>query len=72
MRRRLAVLSTAVLALLLTAVPAFAADGKGESGDDLWTGLIYSMIAGVIIGVIAFVDSTTGSNKLDDVGHDDH
>lgn len=72
MRRRLVVLSTAVLALLLTALPALAADGNGaaESGDDLWTGLIYAMVGGVILGVIAFVDSTTGANELD--GHDAH
>lgn len=74
MRRRLAVLSTIVLGLLLTAGPALATESSGGSGgsgdDDLWTGLIYALFGGVILGVVAFVDSTTGRNALDDVEHD--
>ena len=75
MRRRLAVLSTIVLGLLLTAGPALATEGSGGSGgssgdDDLWTGLILALFGGVIIGIVAFVDSTTGRNALDDAEHD--
>lgn len=71
MRRRLAILSTLVLGLLLVAGPAFAADGGGAGeGEGLWTGLIYSAIAGTILGIVAFVDTTTGSNALDDLDHD--
>lgn len=72
MRRRLAVLSTIVLGLLLTAGPAFATESSGGSSgdDDLWTGLIYALFGGVILGIVAFVDSTTGRNALDDLEHD--
>lgn len=75
MRRRLALLGTIVLGLLLTAGPALATEGgagTSDGGDDLWTGLIYAAIAGVILGVIAFVDSTTGPNSLDDPDHEVH
>lgn len=75
MRRRFALLSTLVLALLLIAAPALAAENgeqAGGSGDDLWTGLIYAFFAGLLLGIIAFVDSTTGSNSLDDLDHGSH
>lgn len=73
MRRLMAVLTASVLSLLLLAGPALAADASEGSGDDdLWRGLIYAAIAGTILGVIAFIDSTTGDNALDDAHGADH
>lgn len=74
MRLRILILSTIVLSLLLIAVPALAAESGGSAGgeEDLTTGILLALVGGVILGIVAFVDSTTGENSLDGLQHDTH
>lgn len=70
MRRRLALLTTLVIGLLLVAVPALAAEeAEAAATEGQWTGLVYALVAGIIFGTLVFVDVVVGS---DDTGHDAH
>jgi uncharacterized membrane protein len=68
--RRLALLATVVTGLLLVAAPALAAEeAEAAAVEGQWTGLMYALVAGVIMGVLVFVDVVVGA---DDGGHDAH
>jgi hypothetical protein len=66
-RRLLSLLPLTLLVLLLSAVPAFAADEPVYTGT--FEGLAYAAIAGVVLGLAYFLmlppDTTRGE-------HDDH
>jgi membrane protease YdiL (CAAX protease family) len=78
-RRMLTILSLTVLSLLVAvpalaagAVPVLAADESSPvTGDQgLWTGMIYAVVAGLIMGLLVILDSYAGAPADED--HDDH
>lgn len=74
MARRLAILTTTVIGLVLAAGPALAAAEETSHSDaeafGLWDGLIYAAIAGVIVGLAVFLDAYASADA--DEGHDAH
>ena len=75
MRRRLALLTTTIIGLLLVAGPALAAGEEGEAATEkaaefgLWDGLIYAAIGAVVFGLFVFFDSYAGAEDTGDHGH---
>jgi hypothetical protein len=71
--RRLAIITTTVIGLVLAAGPALAAAEETSHSEaeafGLWDGLIYAAIAGVIVGLAVFLDAYSGVDA--DEGHHD-
>lgn len=60
MRRTLSILATSVLLVVLTALPALATEGATEAAESSstdWSGMIYAVVLGVVMGFLAFFDA---------------
>jgi putative cell wall-binding protein len=66
-RRLLSILPVSLVVLVLTAVPALAAEEEQYSGT--FAGLAYAGIAGIVLGVVYFLALPKGPETD---GHDDH
>jgi hypothetical protein len=66
-RRLLSILPVSLLVLLVTAVPALAAEEEQYTGT--FAGLAYAAIAGIVLGVVYFLALPKGPAADE---HDDH
>lgn len=69
MRRLVQILSLALTGLIVTAVPAFAAEEATSDGfgSGMWDGLLLAAVFGVIMGLALFLDTESRGEGHDDV-----